>query len=239
MATTQSSTSGSNSSVASVLCVRASCDCPPPVELGTTYDWSSGCERCGCGATVVKALRVLRSSLPKAAEIAETHCGEYLVTEAIRESLMKRFRVRRSEFIALADPSGRRISGWYMLWPVNQLPPMNVNASGVQCEPAYECEECGRPGHFNGKVKQYVYDAQVWSPKTTPISRTWEHFGRWKSDVPSSEGRRARKSDVSRAFRELAVSTPLIVVRHDVGEWLQTVVSKRYLVMRHIVVHAR
>jgi hypothetical protein len=200
--------------VAYNLLINVRCDSETGHRAGTKYDWKVGCPQCGCGATVVGPYRLTPSALPKSAPLARNDGGELLVHRSIRDTLIARFGASTKDFVPVSPRQDDTHLPWFMLWPQMVLPPAAVKESKIEFEPRHKCDLCGRPGHYNGTVIEYMYHSDAWPKNALPaLMRSWEHYGGWTRNPPG-------------AFRLYGVATPLIVMRSDAMSWIAAVATR-------------
>ena len=158
---------------------------------GTIFDFSTGCPRCGTGATQVSPLRLLPTDVKKASKtkIMKTLSGEILVDESVSD-VLQQAHVSGMELRESVSPGGDPLA-WYQLIPRQELPRFAANSKGILVENS--CERCRQDGFFNSATEplEILYTGIDLS-KQPDVVRTWEHFGNSRLTDPIERSRLAR-----------------------------------------------
>ena len=193
---------------------------------GTIFDFSTGCPRCGTGATQVSPLRLRPSDVKKASKtkIMETLSAEILVDEGVSH-VLQQAQVSGLELREAVSPGGDPL-GWYQLIPHKELPPFASDSQGILVENS--CESCHQDGFFNSATEppEIMYRG-IDISNQAEVARTWEHFGNSRLVEPIEQSRLARpliliKPRVARLFESAGVRgvnfIPVQVVGHQSGQ---------------------
>jgi hypothetical protein len=92
---------------------------PAGEECGTLYDASTGCSKCGAGATQQLPLRFDSRRIPKNAEIAQTIANEIVVSARLAEDLRK-WKISGIELVQAIDGASAS-SNWHQLIVQNTM----------------------------------------------------------------------------------------------------------------------
>ncbi|WP_272458872.1 hypothetical protein [Polyangium jinanense] len=146
--------------------------------MGTTYDMSDACNRCGAGARQTSAMIIEGEDLPKleGRRAATTSYDDVLVDEKLAAALAQSGATGlsfRSVFAAFEE-RGFQIP-WRQLCATHTLPPMSPRSTGVY---PYKPCACGRSS-FTGKEEVPMRIAYRASDVADihDVNVTWEWFG--------------------------------------------------------------
>jgi hypothetical protein len=173
-------------------------------ELGTTYDLSSACPMCGCGAVQTSPLMLPLSSLPNRGRICQAAHGEVLVSEAVRDSLRRHevsgLELRQVHFYRNNEPLA-----WWQIISSYVMPRMSSTTRGITTDETDQiqddgmviralppCPRCRRDGRYDADEPcQIEYSTADLDIASLPdIVHTWESFGR--SGINTEESRFSR-----------------------------------------------
>jgi hypothetical protein len=153
--------------------------------MGTTYDMSEACERCGAGARQTSAMIIEGEDLHKleGRRAATTPYDDMLVDEKLAATLAESGATGisfRSVFVAF-EKRGHLQLPWRQLCATHTMPPMSPRSIGI--EPNALCI-CGRSG-FN--TTNLVYRASD-LVEVQDVNVTWEWYGysKFNGDVHDS-----------------------------------------------------
>ena len=168
---------------------------------GTTYDLSTGCPQCGCGAVQTSPFYAPAKSFPKTGLIVqsstETFVAEHLA-DALRDGQVTGLELRRA-----CSHRDHQPLPWWQVIAQHTMPRMSAATRGIVQKkgelhgnirdgPA-PCASCRRDGHYN-TVKEpegIAYAASEVSADALPdVVQTWECFA--VSRIDPTDFRRSR-----------------------------------------------
>ena len=178
-------------------------------EAGTTYDLSSGCPRCGTGATQTSALILRKAQTPTSGKIFVTAHETMLASEVahlLNEQMVTGVELREAVAWRTGEPLG-----WHQLIPTDVMPPWSAKTTGGDTESP--CPRCNRDGHFDSPTEplRITYRASDlgYVESLPDVTSTWERFGNSWITPPSEH------------HIPLAFAHPLILVRPRVRALLR------------------
>ncbi len=197
-------------------------------ELGTKYDFSKSCARCGTGAVQTSPLRVPLSGLPKKQLACLGPDGEILVAQDLMEALisggLEGIELRQVLFYRNDESLP-----WWQIISRYEMPKMSPDTRGIITDEVDHvmdggmviralppCPICRRDGHYatTAEPMQIAYRRSDGDLKTFPdVVHTWECFGRsrWEPEKPEVCG----------------VAAPLILVTPNVFDIFRRLKVKR------------
>lgn len=172
---------------------------------GTEYDLSTGCVRCGSGATQTSPLFLRARDLPETGGALRTTDGEIVVAHDVQSALSEN-RMAGGWLRRVHEAKSRRPLDWWQIVPEVELPPMAPSSRGVTCEGM--CPVCQRDGHFATRAEPYALKYGALAPDDLPdLVRTRELFG---------------VSRIASRLEESHFAQPLIVMKPTVLDVLRT-----------------
>lgn len=145
---------------------------------GTEYDRSTGCPRCGCGATQISPFYAPAKSFPKTGLICASST-ETFIADKLADAL-RRAEVTGVELRQAQSAREREALPWWQIMPRVVLPKMSPATKGItRGSKPPPCPVCMRDGHYNTmkEPESIVYDKQLVDPETLPdIVASWECF---------------------------------------------------------------
>ena len=182
---------------------------------GTTYDLSTGCAVCGCGATQTSPFLCPPSAFPKKADIAQSSTELFVstrVADALRAGGTQGFELRQ----ALGSKNHEPLP-WWQIISRHEMPKFSDLTRGIIRGSPEPCATCRRDGHYHdGRIpEQIAYSRQSVNPDTLPdVVHTWECFA--KSHIHPTD------------FSKCRIANPRILVKPNVLDIM------RSLKVRHV-----
>lgn len=143
------------------------------------FDFSTACPCCGIGARQIAPLVIPNSSLPKKGSICRTLEGYILLSQPLRDALVKA-DLSGPEFRQVVSPRGEPLNCWQMSASF-EMPPMNEETRRrLRGRLQDGCPKCGRDNFFDGKFEPvlFTYDRSSLGDLALPdVVRTYECFG--------------------------------------------------------------
>lgn len=179
---------------------------------GTTYDLSTGCPQCGCGARQTSPFYGPIKSFPKSGMIVRSST-EMFVADALANAL-RRAEVTGLELRRARSSRGHEPLSWHQIIAHVTLPKMSPATKGIIRGDPPPCPVCRRDGHYHTihEPEEIVYRREEVNVDALPdIVATWECFGKsYIGDPELGESRFAgplilTKPSVLDVFRETRV----------------------------------
>lgn len=174
------------------------------------YDMTTGCTRCGTGATQISHLKLTGRSLERSGlSCAVSDDGHVIVIKDIENVVRSLSRCGAFDVIDVHE-CGRSLEQYVQLRPVALLPPMDIISSGIVVEE--QCSKCRRNGFYQSTRAPFIPTIKsVHNCDEIDIANTYECIGasiREPSDI-----------------QVVRVAQPMIAVSHSIVSHLYNMVG--------------